>query len=131
MSTKLPEHFTTSSDGDLLRYRSGSPGVAEIVRRNYRKTHAEIDSVADLKATLRNGQWAWPGGYRLTFWTRDGAAMSFQTVRRNLVAVIDAIRRDDSYSGWLVVACDVNWEDDDLVDAHTNEKISPEYELGD
>lgn len=129
--SKIPSHFTTSSDGDLLRYRESRPGVADVVRRNYRKTHSEIRTVADLKATLRNGQWAWPGGYRLTFWTKDGAALSFETVRRQFIAIADAIKREDAYGGWLVVACDVNWEDDDLVDAHTNEKIEPEYGLGD
>lgn len=123
---KLPDHLFVSEDGELLRYRSGSIG-ADVVRSNYRKTHAEIESVADLKATLRAGKHCWPGGYPLAFWTNDGAALSFDTVRKEFPLIIDAIRREDVYSGWYVVACDVNWENGELTDAHTGEKIESAY----
>jgi hypothetical protein len=116
--------YVSELDGSL--YKGDS-----LVRENYQRTHAEIRTVADLKATLRNGSVVWPGGYPLAFWTRDGAALSFETVRAEFVRVVDAIKRDDVYSGWLVVACDVNWEDADLVDAHTGKPIEAAYGVED
>lgn len=122
----LPSHLFVSVDGDL--YRTDRPGwhKGEPVRRNYSRTHGQIKTVADLKATLRAGRFAWPGGYPLYFLTDDGAALSFGTVRREFRLVADAIRRD-SRNGWRVVATDVNWEDTSLVDAHTNETIESAY----
>lgn len=115
---------TTYIDGDGCLYLAGQ---SEPVRKNYRYSHAAIGNVADLKATLRAGCYAWPGGYPLYFITADGAALSFETVRREFRLVADAIRRRDNTSGWRVIACDVNWEDDDLTDADTGKKIESAY----
>ena len=118
----LPAHFGCDGNGDLYDSRK----AYATVRKNYRYTHGEIKSVADLKATLRNGPYAWPGGYPLYFITSDGGALSFGTVEAEIHNVIDSLRRN-SRDGWLVVACDVNWEDSDLVDDHTGEAIESVY----
>jgi hypothetical protein len=123
----LPANFGTSNNGDLYRLSESRPGKADLVRRNYLYPHAEIGSVADLKATLRSGGYSWPGGYPLYFVTADGAALSFDTVRREFLLVVDAIRRRDNTGGWRVIGSDVNWEDDDLTDAHTGERIESAY----
>lgn len=115
---------TTYIADDGCLYRQGEPAP---VRRNYRYPHATIGSVADLKATLRAGGHAWPGGYPLHFVTADGAALSFDTVRREFRLVVDAVRRRDNAGGWRVIGCDVNWEDDSLTDAHTGERIESAY----
>lgn len=117
--------MVSSSDGNL--YNVELPGWTEKpVRRNYSRGHSKIESAADLKATLRNGAFAWPGGYPLFFITSDGGALAFETVRAELRHVLDAIK-SKSDNGWRVVACDVNWEDTDLTDDHTGKLIESAY----
>jgi len=90
------------------------------------KHFSVITNTAELLATLRAGPSAWPGGYPLYFITSDGGALSFATVQKNLRRVLSSIR-DQSSDGWQVVACDVNWEDAELFDDHTGEKIPSAY----
>lgn len=122
-----PEHFFVGSDGDL--YRTDRPGwsLSAPVRRNYRRTAREVATAADLKATLRAGGSAWPGGYPLYFLTSDGAALSFESVRKNLRKVLDAIKHGDNSGGWRVVGCDVNWEDGTLTCEHSGKRIASAY----
>lgn len=90
------------------------------------RTHSRISTGAQLRATLRAGASTWPGGYPLYFVTSDGGALAFDTVRDNLSSVLDAIRTKSS-DGWRVVACEVNYEDAELYDDHTGEKIESAY----
>lgn len=79
-----------------------------------------------LKKQLRDGAFAWPGGYPLFFITSDGAALSFEAVKENFRSVIYAMRnRQDD--GWRVMGCDVNWEDPDLYCDHTGKRIESAY----
>ena len=87
----------------------------------------EINNVNDLKASLRSGSHAWPGGYPIYFITSDGEALSFETVIDELPLIMSAIRDNDRRSGWRVVGVDVNYEDNELYDAHTSEKIESAY----
>lgn len=122
-----PEHlFVSSADGSLYDTRNVGWTSLPPLRQNYCRTHSAIKSPADLKATLRNGPFAWPGGYPMFFLTSDGAALSFATVRKELRGILDSVasKRGD---GWRVVACDINYEDSDLLDAHTGEKIESAY----
>ena len=95
-------------------------------RENYCRTHREIDTVADLKATIRAGKYAWPGGYPMFFITSDGAALSFEAVEQEFYQVVYSIRNkiDD---GWRVVGCDINYENADLVCDHTGNPIESAY----
>ena len=47
-----------------------------------------IKTLSDFRAAMRNGPYAWPGGYPLYFITSDGAALSFDAVKENLRLVI-------------------------------------------
>lgn len=125
---KLPEHlFVSDVDGGLHDTRKpGWEKDENVVRPNYKRTHREIKTTADLKATLRAGKYAWPGGYPMYFITSDGAALNFSTVREELCNVLDSIKRGSS-GGWRVVACDINYEGHDLIDAHTSESIECAY----
>lgn len=80
----------------------------------------------DLKNALRNGPYAWPGGYPLFFITSDGAALSFDAVRQEIRQVIWSMRHGVN-DGWRVVAVDVNWEDSDLTCEHTGKRIGCAY----
>lgn len=86
-----------------------------------------IKTLSDFRAAMRNGPYAWPGGYPLYFITNDGAALSFEAVRENLRLVIDSIA-NDMRDGWRVIGCDVNWEDDSLLCDHTYKPIPCAYE---
>jgi hypothetical protein len=122
----LPSHlFCSDIDGALFDVRedgwSGQP-----LRVGYQRTISRIETVADLKATLRAGQYAWPGGYPLYFICDDGAAISFDSVKENLAQVIYAIQHG-LRDGWRVVGCEINYEDDDLVCEHSGKPILAAY----
>lgn len=124
--TTLPRHFFVSDcSGDLHDTRrpdwAGTP-----LRKWYKHTHASIQTGAELRATLRAGAVTWPGCYPLYFITSDGGALSFDTVRANLRSVLDSIRTKCN-DGWRVIACEVNYEDTELYDDHTGERIESAY----
>jgi len=86
----------------------------------------QINTIHDFRRAIRNGAYAWPGGYPLYFITSDGAALSFDAAkaeRRNILQSI-AHRSND---GWRVIGADVNWEDQDLACDHTGERIPSAY----
>jgi hypothetical protein len=125
--SKLPAHlFVSSSDGALYDTRIPSWSSQPPLRANYQHSHRWIESVADLKATLRNGLYVWPGGYPLYFLCSDNEAMSFDSVKENLRLVMRAIRDKDN-SGWRVIGCAINCEDNDLYCVHSGEKIESAY----
>ncbi|MDX3966144.1 MAG: hypothetical protein QHD01_06030 [Bradyrhizobium sp.] len=86
-----------------------------------------IKTIADFRAAYRKGRFAWPGGYPLFFVTADGAAISFKGARRERRNILEAIRDNDSRSGFRVCAVDVNWEDSDLRCDVTGERIESAY----
>lgn len=86
-----------------------------------------IKTLSDFRAAMRNGAYAWPGGYPLYFITNDGAALSFEAVKENLRLVIESVA-NDLRDGWRVVACDVNWEGFDLTCDHTGQPIPSAYD---
>jgi len=83
-------------------------------------------STRDIKRWIRHGAFAWPGGYPMYFITDDGAALSFATVKAEWSNVCDSIRRECS-DGWRVIAVDINYEDGDLIDDHSGERIESAY----
>ena len=78
---------------------------------------------AELKTALRNGPYAWPGGYPVYFITDNGGVLSYKTVRNNLRLVFGAYPGD----GWKVAGHEINWEDGELFDDHTGERIESAY----
>jgi len=80
----------------------------------------------DLKKYIRNGKYAWPGGYPQYFVTHDGEALSFEAVRENYRDVLSATKYKEN-NGWRIVGIDVNWEDENLYCAHTGNRIESAY----
>jgi hypothetical protein len=74
-----------------------------------------------------DGPYAWPGGYPCHFICSDGEALSWKAAEENAGLIRDALIADDRHSGWHVCAFDINWEDEDLLCAHTNEPIECAY----
>ena len=85
-----------------------------------------IKTLSDFRAAMRNGPYAWPGGYPLYFITSDGAALSFKAAKDNARLIIESLGHN-TQDGWRVVACDVNWEGDDLLCCHTGKLIPSAY----
>ncbi len=95
ITTKLPDRFH-SFEGTL--YRDGKP-----FRANYATGHRRIRSVSDMKSSLRNGPYAWPGGYPILYVTSDGALLCSDCARKNFRNIADDIRSNGS-TGWRVEA---------------------------
>lgn len=87
-----------------------------------------IKTISDFRKAMRDGPYAWPGGYPRYFITSDGAALSFESAKRNRRLILDAIQEGRAdQSGWRVVAVDINWEDQDLICDHSYEPIASAY----
>jgi len=89
-----------------------------------------INSISDFRKAIRNGPYAWPGGYPLFFIMGDGEALSFKAAKSNRRAMLEALRDKDTRprDQWLPIACEINWEDQSLFCSHTNDKIEAAYE---
>ena len=122
----LPNHLFASDDGALFDVRLPAWSSNPPLRPVYRRTYAKIETVAELKATLRAGQFAWPGGYHMFFVTSDGAALSFETVQAELSSVMWSIANDVD-DGWRVDGCGINYEDTELRCCHSDNIIPAAY----
>lgn len=90
----------------------------------------EIKTISDFRKAIRNGPYAWPGGYPLYFVMADGEALSFAAAKAERRAIIEAISdKAKGYpnNGWVPAALDINYEDGELYCAHTNERIESAY----
>lgn len=123
---KLPDHlFSDSCEGSLFDTRVPN-WSANPVRAIYCRTFSRINSTLELRATLRAGAYAWPGGYPMYFIASDGAALSFESVRAEYAQVSRAIR-EGSRDGWRVIGCEVNYENAELMCEHSGEPIESAY----
>lgn len=86
----------------------------------------QINSISDFRRAVRNGPYAWPGGYPCYWIMSDGAACAFDVAKSERRNMLQALAwRDDS--GWRPIALDINWEDSDLICAHTDAPIPSAY----
>lgn len=86
----------------------------------------QINSISDFRKAVRNGPYAWPGGYPLYFICDDGGALCcacVKTERRNILESISNKARD----GWNVRGMDINYEDSELTCDHCNKAIESAY----
>lgn len=83
-------------------------------------------TTTELKTTIRDGKYAWPGGYPKYFIMDDGEAMSFDSVKENYRLVLDSVKHKHN-DGWRVVGVDINWEYDNLYCCHSGERIESAY----
>lgn len=86
-----------------------------------------IQSISDFRAAIRNGAYAWPGGYPMFFVMADGGALSFNAAKAERRQLLEALAHGSRYDGWKPVAFEVNWEDAELYCAHTGERIESAY----
>ena len=75
-----------------------------------------IETIHDFRRAIRNGAYAWPGGYPLLYRQRWRGYFVQGGDRASQHSLDIANNCDD---GWRVVAVDVNWwEDTELTCAH-------------
>ena len=124
-------HFFTADDGALHDTRMPRWERTPL-RPNYKLHHTRINSVADLKATLRAGEYAWPGGYPMFLTMQDGATLHFKCVRDKFKWCCEALQLAKTYGipdhSWQCVACEINYEDNDLHCDACNEPIECTYD---
>lgn len=90
----------------------------------------DINTVQDFEEALKHGPYVWPGGYPCYFVMKDGEALSFKAAEQEKETIIKAMEdQKEGYNNdqWIPIAFEVNWEDEDLVCAHTYEKIECAY----
>lgn len=87
----------------------------------------EIKTVADFNAALKEGPYTSIGSYPIFFITADGGALAYKTAKENADYIKDAIKTNDKHSGWRVIGADINWEDPELYDSDTGERIESAY----
>ena len=100
----MKQHYMVSEcDGGL--YDTRLPKWSEKpIREKYALTHARIRNASELKATLRAGEFTFPGGYLLAFGTKDGACLCFDCVRSEFANVLDSVKHNIN-DGWNVDSC--------------------------
>lgn len=121
IQTSKNSRFFTGAAGDLVRSSD-----CATVRPVYSYHFARIANGAELRATLRAGAFAWPGGYPLYLVTLDGAALCFDCARANLREITEEIRGNYS-TGWRVVGCETNEENTELTCDHCGARIPSAY----
>ena len=88
-----------------------------------------ILALSVIKAELREGKYAWPGGYPKYFLCADGEPLSYEAAYENFKLIAHAHTfpeyRDTQ---WTLLACDVNWDDQNMICAHTGKRIEAAYE---
>ena len=130
---RIPDYlFVSSCDGALHDTRVPNWSAQRPLREVYQRSFPTIETVAQFKATLRNGAYAWPGGYPLYFVCSDGAALCFKCARQEARNVIDDIQDDRRGNGrhtysWRVVGCEINYEEHDLTCDHCSKRIESAY----
>lgn len=123
----IPEHMFIF-EGDLYDTRGSAWACLPPLRKGYR-THWSRDGAwgtAQVKAALRAGELAWPGRLPMFMITDDGGCLHFDCVRDELRNVLWSIKSECS-DGWRVVACDINYEDGEMICAHCGERIESAY----
>lgn len=86
----------------------------------------EIKTISDFRRAVRNGPYAWPGGYPLYWLMADGEAVSFDVCRTERRSMLEAIAYGHD-AQWRPIAIEINWEDIGLYCAHTGLRIPSAY----
>ena len=95
MTTPTPEHVLTSEHGDLFYETRDS--AEDLLKYGCVFSHLEWPT------------WAWPGGYPIVYYTRDGGCLCPSCANENLNLTLDK-----DYDQWCIVAQEINYEDNDL-----------------
>ena len=87
----------------------------------------KINDTKELKQALRDGPYAWPGGYPTFFLAADGEPLCHTCVKRYFKQVIYEIYRPRAGDMFRVIGQEINYEDEHLHCAHCEEQIQSAY----
>ena len=119
--------FVSDTDGALYDTREANWPSRKPLRANFQRTFREIKSLSELKATLRNGQYA-QGGYPIVLYIgfNEWSPVSFDGVRKDWKRIVSAML--DPYDReWHIVGCDIHWEGAPLICELTGQEIESAY----
>ena len=80
-----------------------------------------------IKARLREGPWAWPGGYPVAFLAENGDVVSWEAVRASWRDVARAHIRSAPWDEWALACEFIHWEGPAYVCAVTGKPIPSAY----
>ena len=92
-----PEHVLTSQHG-ILFYENNISSTEDMIKHGCTFSHLEWPS------------WAWPGGYPLVYFTRDGGCLCPSCANENINLTLDK-----DYDQWCIVAQEINYEEKGLI----------------
>jgi len=95
-------------------------------KEDYSYHYGNIETGKQLRATLRAGEFAWPGGYPVYLFCDDGQPLCFGCAKDNIHQVTHSVRHGLN-DGWRIIGCDVNWEDPDMHCDHCEKHIESAY----
>ena len=81
----------------------------------------------DIRAAIRHGSFAWPGGYPIFARTADGGAICFDCLRKELRKFLEAMKNPQYGNAWLVSAFVINWEEHNLTCDNCGKAIESAY----
>lgn len=119
--SKQSELFRTF-DGHLWRNRD-----QRLVRQKFNWHFARISCARELAATLRAGSTTSWGGYPLFLLCDDGSPLCFKCARKEFKTIARSMIQKGWRDSWAIAACEVNYEDPDLMCCHCNERIPSAY----
>lgn len=124
-SKPLPEHLFVTSDGNLFDTRK-SDWSKHPLREKYSYHFRQIETLAQVKATLRAGAFTELGGYPLYFITDDCQPLCFACARKQFRQVAwDFLNK--AKTGWHIQSTDINYEDNDCYCCHCSKQIESAY----
>lgn len=102
------------------------PSIGEPIKwyENGQRTKELLDQFPDF--TFSHLEWecyAWPGGYEIFYFVKDGGVLCHNCANEELIRTIDP---DDEQ--FYIVEADVNWEGPSMYCDHCNREIEPIYE---
>jgi hypothetical protein len=122
MSSDQFKNVFLSQSGDLI-----SNTDFHVVREKYSYTFREINTSHQLRATIRNGKSTDLGGYPLYLIFADGGPCCFECARKDYKSIAYDMKSEANREQWAIVACDINYESEDLFCAHCDKKIKSAY----
>ena len=105
-----------SDSGELIRKED-----CKVIRPVYSYTFNAIKTNQQLRATIRNGGFAWPGGYPLFLTDNEGDCICFKCAKSEYKSVA----RDFLHNGHMW--CGINYESDDLYCEYCGNQIESAY----
>lgn len=82
---------------------------------------------SDLKAFIRSGGFAWPGGYPTYLVMGDGEVIDCQAARENYPQILAALRSRGTNLQWEPYQVRIHWEGAPLTCSHSGREIESAY----